>query len=271
MAADDVPDARRHALLGRHLLPAGVPLRPPGFQGRPARDPRPLCPRPGEDRLERRGDLRPSAAQPRGGGDREPPGGAGSLPRRHAPPLGDGRRERRPRRRPEIPQRLHVGSPLARLGPRPRSRHAASGDRLDPGALPRRHIRPPRRRPAPLRGRRPLARPAFREDALRQRAVRPRADRLPGRHVGPAFPPAARGDGGLLADGHARPGRRLPFEHRRRQRRGGGSILRLVAQRDRRRPRPPRARLPQGLRRIAGGQLGGQDHPQPSLGRSRAS
>ena len=90
-----------------------------------------------------------------------------------------------------------------------------------------RHLRPARRRLRPLLGRRRLARPPLREDALRQRAARPR---LPARLAGArprALPPRLRGDARLDAARDARPRGRLLLGPRRRLRGRGGPLLRL--------------------------------------------
>ena len=91
----------------------------------------------------------------------------------------------------------------------------------------RRHLRPARRRLRPLLGRRRLARPPLREDALRQRPAGPR---LPARLAGArprALPPRLRGDAGLDAARDARPRGRLLLGPRRRLRGRGGPLLRL--------------------------------------------
>ena len=82
--------------------------------------------------------------------------------------------QRRLRRGAEVPAR--VGARAA-AGPR-RDRGRRADARPDGG---RRHLRPGRRRLRALLGRRRMARPALREDALRQRAARPR---LPARLAG---------------------------------------------------------------------------------------
>ena len=85
----------------------------------------------------------------------------------------------------EVPERAGARVPAA-----PRRRATALGDghddaRRDGGW---RHVRPARRRLPPLLGRRPLARPALREDALRQRAARPRVPARVARHRQRALP-----------------------------------------------------------------------------------
>ncbi len=93
----------------------------------------------------------------------------------------------------------------------------------------RRHPRPARGRLPPLRGRRDLAGPALREDAVRQRPARAR------------LPPGLRGDGGAPPRRGRRLDARLPraraaaapwrvrVGHRRRHRRGRGIDVRLDA------------------------------------------
>ena len=105
----------------------------------------------------------------------------------------------------------------------------------------RRHLRPARRRLRPLLGRRRLARPPLREDALRQRAA---GARLPARLAGARprpLPARLRGDAGLDAGRDARPRGRLLLGPRRRLRGRGGPLLRLDAGGD---PRGPRRRAP---------------------------
>ena len=82
--------------------------------------------------------------------------------------------QRRLRRRAEVPARVGDRVPAAPRRDRDDRPHAARD-----GA--RRHVRPGRRRLRALLGRRPLAGPPLREDALRQRAARPR---LPARLAG---------------------------------------------------------------------------------------
>ena len=102
------------------------------------------------------------------------------------------RRQRRLRRRAEVPARLGDRVPAAPRRDRDDRAHAARD-----GA--RRDVRPGGRRLRALRGRRPLAGPPLREDALRQRAARPR---VPARLAGDrraAVPRASRGDARLDA------------------------------------------------------------------------
>ena len=96
----------------------------------------------------------------------------------------------------------------------------------------RRHLRPGRRRLRPLLGRRALARPALREDALRQRAAGAGLPaRVPGLRRG-AVPARVRGDA-RLGDARAAPGRgRLRVVAGRGQRGRRGQVLRLDAGRD---------------------------------------
>ena len=84
-------------------------------------------------------------------------------------------RARRLRRRAQVPARLGA---RAAAGPRRDATSRRAHARRDDG---RRHLRPARRRLRPLLGRRRLARPALREDALRQRPAGPR---LPARLAG---------------------------------------------------------------------------------------
>ena len=88
-----------------------------------------------------------------------------------------------------------------------------------------RDVRPRRRRLPPLLGRRPLARAAFREDALRQRAPRRRVPACLGRDGGGALSRRRRGDARLRA-ARAPPARRRPRLRagRRHERRRGAHV-----------------------------------------------
>ena len=93
-----------------------------------------------------------------------------------------------------------------------------------------RHLRPGRRRLRALLGRRALARPPLREDALRQRAARARVPaRLAGDGRRRCSGTVVRGDARLGAARDARPRGRLLLGARRRLRGRGGQVLRLVA------------------------------------------
>ena len=149
---------------------------------------------------------------------------------------------RRVRRRAEVPARLGAG---AAARPR-RDRPGRADARRDDG---RRHLRPDRRRLRPLLGRRRLAGPPLREDALRQRAA---GARLPARLAGArprALPARLRGDARLDAARDARPRGRLLLGPRRRLRGRGGPLLRLDAGAD---PRCPRRRRRGGDRASTG-------------------
>ena len=124
----------------------------------------------------------------------------------------------------------------------------------------RRHLRPARRRLRPLLGRRRLARPPLREDALRQRPAGPR---LPARLAGArprALPPRLRGDAGLDAARDARPRGRLLLGPRRRLRGRGGPLLRLDAGAD---PRGA-GRRRRGRDRVLRGQRGAATSRAPT-------
>ena len=129
-------------------------------------------------------------------------------------------RARRLRRRSEVPARLRDGAAAPARRGRAGDPHAAGDGRG-------RHPRPGGRRLRPLLGGRALARAPLREDALRQRAARPR---LPARLAGQRRPAAARGDGDdarLDAARDARSGGRVLLGARRRLRGRGGPLLRL--------------------------------------------
>ena len=119
----------------------------------------------------------------------------------------------------------------ARTGDR---RRAAHGRDHASTPWPRRHLRPPRRRLRPLLGRRALAGPALREDALRQGAAGPRLPARAGRS--PATPRYRQvldeTIGYVLRDlRHRR--RRLLLRRGRRLRGRGGEVLRLARRRGR--------------------------------------
>ena len=183
------PDLR--AVLRRHVLPAD----------RLARDAR-LPARPAERRTGpgRSGGTRSSRSagemteQLRAIGDG--PAAGGRARRRRcstAPPRALARAfdptPRRLRHGPQVPAPDGPPGPAPPARPdrrRPRPAHGPAHARQDG---PRRHLRPPRRRLRPLLDRRALARPALREDALRQRPARlglPRG--VPGRPATPSTP-----------------------------------------------------------------------------------
>ena len=88
----------------------------------------------------------------------------------------------------------------------------------------RRHLRPARRRLRPLLGRRRLARPPLREDALRQRPARAAPTCTAAGARPRALPPRLRGDARLDAARDARPRGRLLLGPRRRLRGRGGTF-----------------------------------------------
>ena len=115
-----------------------------------------------------------------------------------------------------------------------------------------------------LLGRRALAGAALREDALRQRAARPRLPARLAGHGRAPVPPGLRGDARLGAAGDARARGRLLRGPGRRLRGRGGPVLRLdaraAARGARRRGRRGRGRV---LRRQAGRELRGAHDPDP--------
>ena len=166
LAAERVPAPRRRAVLRRHLLPAaaapGHAELAAGARGRRARvaraarrhrglvadDPAAA----GRRRRARAARRRGERGRPRGGGH-----DAAAFLRRRARRLG---------RAAEVPAGVDDRVPAAPRRARDGAAHAA------PDGLGR-DVRPGRRRLRPLQRRRPLDRPALREDALRQRAARP--------------------------------------------------------------------------------------------------
>ena len=210
LAAQRLPHARAGAVLRRHLLPARRPRRhaelAPGARGRGRRlgsEPRPDPEPPGAaDRTAAAGRRRSNApARTRS----TPPGStrpstrcASRSTRTTAASAGA-----------EVPAGVGDRVPAA---PR-RGGHDVGHAAGDGG---RRHVRPGRRRVRALLGRRPLAGPALREDALRQRAP---GSRVPARLAGDRRRAVSRGvraDAGLGAARDARSGGRLLLGARRR-------------------------------------------------------
>ena len=176
----------------------------------------------------------PARADPRGGGADPQPARARradrALGRSAHPGRGRGRGQRPAGGGRHGARRLRLGAQVpARLGARAdadRRRARPGGD--DPERdRRRRHQRSRRRRLRPLLGRRDLARPPLREDALRQRAARPRLPaRLPGARRR-ALARDRRADARLGAARDARPRGRVLLRPRRRLRGRGGVVLRL--------------------------------------------
>ena len=169
--------------------------------------------------------------------------------------------------RAEISQSADLPLPVAERLPHRRSGRPG---RAAPDAatdVARRHLRPSRRRLFPLLDRRGLAGAAFREDAVRQRAIARAAG------AGARPPPVAavcrarRRDGRLDDTRHDRGTGRWPRRvrrlGRRRQRGRGRQILRLDRGGDRRAAGCRRARVQARLRRDAGRQLGRPHDPAP--------
>ena len=222
LADDGLLRSRGRALLRRHLLPARREPRHAELSHGDGSGARRV-------RESARGAARAGARDaPAAGRDRRRRAGRRAARRRAA--RGGGRdpaRERRPaarrlRRRAQVPARLDA---RAAAGAR-RARAGRAHARRDDGG---RHLRPARRRLRPLLGRRELARPPLREDALRQRAA---GARLPARLAGlrpRALSPDRRGDARLGAARDARARGRLLLGARRRLRGRGGPLLRLDA------------------------------------------
>ena len=255
LAADRVPDARRRAVLRRHVLPARAASRP--------------------------AELSPGAG---GGVERVPRASRGRRPLGVAARRGD-----RPRRTPRaVVGAAHRVAASARrcAGCARRSTRsgAASGERRSSrrtrcsscccGAARRRWPsgRSTGWRPAACTtssGAASTATPsttagssALREDALRQRAPRPGVSPRVARHRPRALPRGGRGDGGLHAPRPAAAGRRVRVVagrgHRRRRgthahvdggRRRAGGAARAVRARALDRPRRARSRLPRAAAR----------------------
>ena len=197
LADDRLPDSRGRAVLRGHVLPAGAEARDASF--------------------------RAGADRGRGGVARAPRrrGAAGGPARRRAGRVGARRRlrpSRSPRtllaeaergiartfepsfggfgRAPKFPPASTIELLLRRDGEQTALEMVAAT--LD-GDGRRRHVRPRRRGLPPLLGRRPLARSALREDALRQRAARLRVPARLGRHGPRPVADRRRGDARLPA------------------------------------------------------------------------
>ncbi len=173
-----LPDARRPAVLRRHLLPGRAAPRdavlPPGARRRRA----------GVARAARRARSRPGR-----GWSRRSSSAAARRGRRCRRTTRRRARSTRPRPgsrasfdgvnggwggAPKFPQPMTIEFLLRRMAA-PATRGPSAIARVQPRADGRRrHPRPAGRRLPPLRDRRDLARPALRADALRQRPARPR-------------------------------------------------------------------------------------------------
>ena len=171
---------------------------------------------------------------------------------------------RRIRPGPEIPP---ADQPHAPPPPLAAERQAdALGDGRDNVKAygPRRRLRSARRRIPPLQRRSAMARPPFREDALRQRLAGLFLSRGMAGHGKRRVQSRGPRDPRLCASRHDVAGRRLFFRRRRRQRRRGGKILPLDARGDFCRTRTrPGGKVLRGLRHHRGGQLRGPQHPAP--------
>ena len=146
---------------------------------------------------------------------------------------------------------LHL--PVARWPPLRTAQSDRGGDAHPHPYRARRHLRSSRRRLRPLQRGRALARAAFREDALRQRAAARADDRGVARDRRSAVRDARERDHRLAdaRDGHR--GRRLRLVARRRQRGRGGEVLCVEPGRDRGGAgRGRRQALRRDLRRDAG-------------------
>ena len=186
-------------------------------------------------------------------------------------------RARRVRRRAQVPAGLGARAAHgSRLGGGEDAGERWRGRRADPRRDDgRRHLRPDRRRLRPLLRRRRLARPPLREDALRQRAARPRLPaRLAGARPRP-LPARLRRDARLDAARDARARGRLLLGARRRLRGRGGPLLRLDPGADPRRRSATRdgrgARIEHYGRHASERQLRGRQHPAPAGRRRRRS
>ena len=156
---------------------------------------------------------------------------------------------------------------LARALRRPdRAAHGPAHAREDG---PRRHVRPARRRLPPLQRRREVARPALREDALRQRPAHRRpTSRRARRPRDPFYEQIARETLDYVLREMTAPGGAFFSHAGRRQRGRGGQVLRLEREGNPRRARPGAGRVRvQGVRRDRTRQLRGAQHPLPHADR----
>ena len=214
LAADRVPHAGRRAVLRRHVLPARATTRPAelsaGAGGGVECVPRAARGRGALRRPARRGDRPRRAPRAIVGAahrvaDRRGGARAALVVR---PGVG------RVRRRAEVPASLGARAAAAARRDGARRAHARRHGR-------RRHVRRRRRRLPPVFGRRSLARPALREDALRQRSPRPGISPRVARHRPRALPRGGRGDRGVHAPRPSAAGRRVRVfagrGHRRRR------------------------------------------------------
>ncbi len=263
LAADRLPRLRGRALLRRHLLPARaapraaeLPPGPGGDLGRLSRPARGAARGLGQD--PRVTSQRPARSSPVGRASSTPSildaGGRGAPRRASTAPTAASAA------RPSSHRRARSSSCLPAASTEPVARHARQDDA-------RRHLRPARRRLRPLLGRRQLARPALREDALRQRAA---GARLPARLAGDgrgALDARLPRDARLGAPRDARPGGRLLLRARRGLGGRGGPLLRLGRGRDARGAERGRHRR---RRDRAGPRLLGRE-PRPATSRAGTS
>ena len=237
LAAERVPHARRRAVLRRHLLPARAAPRhaelADGARGRRARVERAAR----RDHRQRRSGSSSACRRSRRCEAPDAELDAASLDaavtplQAHATTPSNGGWGGAPKFPPASDDRVPAPARRAPDG----AAHAAPDGR-------RRHLRPGRRRLLALLGRRPVDRPALREDALRQRAARPRVPaRVPG--LGRAVLRARRARDARLGAARAAPGRgRLRERARRRLRGRRGQVLRVDARRGARRRSAPSSR-----------------------------
>ena len=268
LAADDVPDAGRRAVLGRNLFAAGAALGPavvpPGAAGV------------ADAWRDKRQALLAQGAGARRPFDRVARAARrvrASCPddtdaRRDALLRADRSRQRRRRRRAEIPQRADLPLPLEneffpqRRRALPRRRRAASLDALCAGGIYDHLGGGFARYSTDAR----VAGAAFREDALRQRADSRIARPRPRRGADAALRRAGARDL-RLADARDARRRRLRFVAGRRFAGRGGPLLCLERRRDRCGARRRRGAVQGRLRRASGRQLGG---PQRAAARDAA-
>ena len=225
LADDDVPHARRRAVLRRHLLAADAALGTAVVHASSQRGRRGVARQARRTRRTERRARRPSRRAGRAAGRRRSRARRSRARRRRADAHSRSG-QRRPERRAEIPQRADLPLPVERIVPRPRAGSARRGARAARRALSRRHLRPSRRRLRPLFDRRRMARAAFREDALRQRAD-PRVARARRRRDADAGLRRTRARNLRLADARDARRRRVRRLARRRFRGRGGPLLRL--------------------------------------------
>ena len=265
LADDRLPRPRRAPVLRRHVLPEGGPSGNARLRARDGRGRRSVA----------RAPRRPArAGRQAARRDRRSTEVAESATRAISPPTCSASRSPPSNAQfdqrfggfgnaPKFPQAMTLAFLLS-----PGRARAVAGDARDDHGVARRdgrgrHVRPGRRRLPPLLGRRVLARPPLREDALRPGAAHPRLPARLARRRAPALPPHRRGDRRVRAPRPAPRRRRVLLRRGRRLRGRRGQVLPVVARGDRGAVRRRHGRGGPLLRRHRRRQLRGPAHPLP--------